>query len=136
MKSYLAVVFTMTFGILAVAGNAYASTNIRNELSTAISQATSAKHATNLVQAQTHLRYVVDCLVGDDSSKTNMTASDPCHGLGRGAISDYVGDKVNRDNLKQALMDAQYGLLTKRLKIAQNAADLAVNNLKNTAMYL
>lgn len=126
----LGVIGLVFFGINSV----YAMPDSRQEITTAIKHAEYANKATNLAQVQLHLRHVINCLVGEQSNKTMPRVNDPCQGMGHGAINDFRGDKVNRDMLKQALLDAQYGLLTKRLKIAQNAADLAEKSLKKSEM--
>ena len=121
------IVFLFTiFGV----STAYANTQAQREISTAITHASLADKMTNVSQVDLHLHHVINCLVGTKGVGFDAKAGDPCLGMGNGAINDYKGDKVNRDMLKQALEDAQYGLMTKRVNIARNAADMAEKRLK------
>lgn len=127
MKNRMLIVFLFTiFGV----STAYANTQAQREISTAITHASLAEKMTNVSQVDLHLHHVINCLVGTKGVGFDAKAGDPCLGMGNGAINDYKGDKVNRDMLKQALEDAQYGLMTKRVNIARNAADMAEKRLK------
>jgi len=127
MKNRMLIVFLFTiFGV----STAYANTQAQREISTAITHASLADKMTNVSQVDLHLHHVINCLVGTKGVGFDAKAGDPCLGMGNGAINDYKGDKVNRDMLKQALEDAQYGLMTKRVNIARNAADMAEKRLK------
>lgn len=118
--------------VLAFAMNsASASTYINQELSTAIAQAAMAQKATSVQQADQYLHLVINCLVGTNGAGFDKTAGDPCNGQGNGAIKDYNEGWVDTQYLKQALEDAQYGLLTSRVKIAQSAANMAKSNLQS-----
>lgn len=118
--------------MLAFAVNsAYASTNINQELSTAIAQASKAQKASSVQQADHYLHTVINCLVGTSGAGFDKTAGDPCNGERNGAIKDYNKGTVDTQYLKQALEDAQYGLLTSRVKIAQSAANMALGNLQS-----
>jgi hypothetical protein len=119
--------------VLFAANSVYANTNARKEISTAIVHAGYAEKMTDVNKVHLHLHHVINCLVGTHGAGFDTKAGDPCLGMGNGAIHDYtykVADKVQRDMLQQALEDAHYGLMTNRLKIAHNAADLAEKNLK------
>ena len=111
--------------------SAYASTNINQELSTAIVQAGKAQKASSVQQADQYLHTVINCLVGTNGAGFDKSAGDPCNGQGNGAIKDYNKGTVDSQYLKQALEDAQYGLLTSRVKIAQSAANMARSNLQS-----
>ena len=129
MKNRVLIVLLFTiFGV----STAYANTQAQREISTAITHASLAEKMTNVNQVDLHLHHVINCLVGAKGVGFDAKAGDPCLGMGNGAINDYKGDKVNRDMLKQALEDAQYGLMTKRVNIARNAADMAIKRLKET----
>jgi hypothetical protein len=134
MKKQLSVILGVIGLVFFGSNSVSAMPDSRQEITTAIQHAEYANKATNLVQVQAHLRHVINCLVGGQSDNAMSSVTGPCDGMGHGAINDFRGDKVNRDMLKQALLDAQYGLLTKRLKIAQNAADLAEKSLKKSEM--
>jgi hypothetical protein len=110
---------------------AYASTNINQELSAAITQAGKAQKASSVQQADQDLHLVINCLVGTNGAGFDKIAGDPCEGQGNGAIKDYNKGMVDSQYLKQALEDAQYGLLASRVKIAQSAADMAKGNLQS-----
>jgi hypothetical protein len=111
--------------------SAYASTNISQELSSAITQAGKAQKASSVHQADQYLHTVINCLVGTNGAGFDKVAGDPCNGQGHGAIKDYNKGTVDAQYLKQALEDAQYGLLTSRVKIAQSAANMARSNLQS-----
>ena len=123
------MLIVLLFTIFGVS-TAYANTQAQREISTAITHASLADKMTNVSQVDLHLHHVINCLVGTKGVGFDAKAGDPCLGMGNGAINDYKGDKVNRDMLKQALEDAQYGLMTKRVNIARNAADMAEKRLK------
>lgn len=112
-------------------GSAYASANVNQELSTAITQAGKAQKASSVQQADQYLHTVINCLVGSNGAGYDRTAGDPCNGQGNGAMNDYDKGTVDKLFLKQALEDAQYGLLTSRVKIAQNAANMASSSLQS-----
>jgi hypothetical protein len=115
--------------------NVYASTNAQQEISTAILHASYAEKMTDVNKVHLHLHHVINCLVGTKGVGFDTKAGDPCLGMGNGAINDFnykKADKLRRDMLKQALEDAQYGLMTDRLQIARNAADLAIKDLKKS----
>lgn len=129
MKNRMLIVFLFTiFGV----STAYANTQAQREISTAITHASLAEKMTKVNQVDLHLHHVINCLVGTKGVGFDAKAGDPCLGMGNGAINDYKGDKVNRDMLKQALQDAQYGLMTKRVNIARNAADMAEKRLQES----
>lgn len=113
------------------AASAFANTTGQHEISHAIMQAKMGSKATSLQQADTHLHKIMNCLVGRNGVGFDAKAGDPC--MGKGAMNDYATGtygKFSRDEMQQALEDAQYGLMTKRPKIARNAADLAYDSLK------
>ena len=121
--------------VLFAANSVYANTNARKEISTAILHAGYAEKMTDVNKVHRHLHHVINCLVGSHGAGFDANAGDPCLGMGNGAIRDYtykVADKVQRDMLQQALEDAHYGLMSNRLKIARNAADLAEKRLKES----
>jgi len=120
---------------LFAAGTAYANTNVHKEISTAILHAGYAEKTTDINKVHLHLHHVINCLVGPHGAGFDAQAGDPCLGMGNGAINDdnyKVADIQHRDSLQQALEDAHYGLMTNRLKIAHNAADLSEKNLKQS----
>jgi len=115
------------------ANAAYASNNAQKEISTAITHAGYAEKVQTVDKVHLHLHHVINCLVGTQGVGFDKQAGDPCLGMGNGAIKDFnykQADKVRRDMLQQALENANYGLMTNRLKIAHNAADLADKDLK------
>jgi hypothetical protein len=112
--------------------SAYADASVNQELSTAITQANKAEKASSVQQADQYLHTVINCLVGTNGAGYDKTAGDPCNGQGNGAMKDYQNEgTVDMQYLKQALEDAQYGLLTSRVKIAQSAANMASGNLQS-----
>ena len=115
-----------------VASTVFANTNAQQEISTAITHAGYAKKMTDVDKVHLHLHHVINCLVGSKGVGFDAKAGNPCQGMGNGAINDYHADKLDRDMLKEALEDAQYGLLTQRLDIARNAADLTIKDLKKS----
>lgn len=124
MKNRLLIVCLFTlFG----AGSAFANTNARHEISHAIMQAKSGGKAMSLQQVDTHLHRILNCLVGRNGVSFDASAGDPC--VGKGAMNDYRGGRFGRDELQQAMEDAHYGLMTKNVSIARNAADLAYHSL-------
>ena len=123
----LSLLFTMF-----VASNVFAKTNAQQEISTAIIHAGYAEKMTDVNKVHLHLHHVVNCLVGNKGAEFDAKAGNPCQGMGNGAINDYKADKLDRDMLKEALEDAQYGLMSNRLDIARNAANLAIIDLKKS----
>ena len=114
---------------------AYAKTNANEEISTAITHAGFAEKMTDVNKVHQHLHHVINCLVGPHGAGFDAKAGDPCLGMGNGAIDDFtykMADKVRRDLLKEALEDANYGLMTSNPQIARNAAELAQKDLKES----
>ncbi|MBI1422329.1 MAG: hypothetical protein GC149_02605 [Gammaproteobacteria bacterium] len=111
---------------------AYASPHAKKEINTAITHASLAEKMSDVKQVHLHLHHVINCLVGPKGVGFDASAGNPCAGMGNGAINDYKADKVDRDMLTQVLEDANYGLLTNRLQIARNAAQLAEKNLRKS----
>lgn len=131
MKNHILIAL-ISLPMLAFAmSSADASTNINQELSTAIAQAGKAQKASSVQQADQHLHLVINCLAGANGAGFDKVAGDPCNGQGNGAIKDYNEGTVDSQYLKQALEDAQYGLLTSRVKIAHSAANMAMGNLQS-----
>lgn len=125
MKNRLLIVCLFTlFG----AGSAFANTHAQHEISHAIMQAKMGGKSMSLQQVDTHLHRIMNCLVGKRGVGFDANAGDPC--MAKGAMNDFKGGRFGRDELQQALEDAQYGLMTKRSSIARNAADLAYDSLK------
>lgn len=131
-KKMLIMTITLPLTLLGT-GSVFASTNAKQEITTAYSQAEQASKAANISETHTYLQKVVNCLVGSKGVGFNANAGTPCNGMGYGAIKDYnykMADKVRRDMLKDALLNANYGMMTNRLQIAHNASDLALKDLK------
>lgn len=123
MKNRLLIVCLFTlFG----AGSAFANT-AQHEISHALIQAKLGSKATTLKQVDTRLQRIMNCLVGKHGIGYEASAGDPC--MGKGAMNDFHGGRFSRDSLQQAMEDAQYGMMTKRVNIARNAADLAIHSL-------
>ena len=131
MKNRILIALISLFALAFAIDSAYASTNVSQELSTAIAQAGKAQKASSVQQADRYLHTVINCLVGANGADYDETAGDPCSGQGNGAMQDYNKGTVDTKYLKQALEDAQYGLLTSRTKIAQSAANMALGNLQS-----
>ncbi|MEJ2398200.1 MAG: hypothetical protein P8Z67_08125 [Gammaproteobacteria bacterium] len=126
MKNRLFIILLFTlFG----AGSAFANTMGQHEISNAIKQAKMGSKATTLQQVDMHLHRVLNCLEGRKGMEYDAKAGDPC--MGKGAMNDFKSGKFGRDELQQAMEDAHYGLMTKRVSIAQNAADLAIHSLSS-----
>lgn len=133
-KPILTAIFSLVAVLFSV-NNVYANTNARKEINTAIMHAGYAKKMTEVNKVHLHLHHVINCLVGSHGAGFDAQAGDPCLGMGNGAINDYnykVADMVQRDMLQQALENAHYGLMSKRLPIARNAAALALKDLQES----
>lgn len=131
-KQVLIMTLTLPLTLLGT-GAAFASTHAKAEISTAQDHAEYAMKASDVSKVHLHLHHVINCLVGPQGVGFDSKAGDPCLHMGHGAIQDFnykMADKVRRDMLKDALLDANYGLMTNRLQIARNAADLADKDLK------
>lgn len=124
MKHRLLIVCLFTiFG----ASSAFAASPAETQATAAMMQAKMGSKAKTLKEAQTHLQRIVNCLVGKDGVGYDGSVGGPC--MGNGAMNDFKGEMFKRTSLERALQDAQYGLMTKRVQIARNAADLAINSL-------
>jgi hypothetical protein len=115
-----------------VAAGAIANTTAQKEIATAITHAGYAEKMTDITKLHQHLHHVINCLVGSRGAEYDAQAGNPCQGMGNGALNDFHADKLERDMLRQALQTAQYGLMTDRLDIARNAAELTLNDLKKS----
>ena len=131
----LFVLAALPFVVLS-ANTSTASTNVQREITTAISNANYVNDAKYVKQAHLYLQHVVNCLVGTRSDEFVANAGDPCIGAGRGAINDYKGDKLDKALLTRALQDAEYGLVTNNIQIAQSAANLSKKSLQEARQTL
>ena len=127
----LTLLISFLFALFASTA-AYAGTEAKKEINTAITHASLAEKMSDVKQVHMHLHHVINCLVGPKGVGFDASVGNPCAGMGNGAINDYKAEKVDREMLQQALEDANYGLVTNRLKIARNAAQLAVKSLKKS----
>lgn len=124
MKNRLLIIFLFTmFG----AGSAFATTTAQHEISGALTQAKLGSKAANLQQVDMHLHKILNCLEGPKGMEYDASVGDPC--TGNGAMNNYKGGHFGRVELNQAMLDAHYGLMTKRASIARNAADLVKHSL-------
>jgi len=132
MKNKLLIASLSLLSTLFAASIAIAGTNATKEINTAITHAGYAEKMTDVNKVHLHLHHVINCLVGPHGFDFDAAAGDPCKGMGNGAINDYKADKLNREMLNSALENAEFGLMTNRLNIAQNAASLARGDLKKS----
>jgi hypothetical protein len=135
MKNHTLVVFVSSLLALLGSNAVYAKTNAQKEISTAVTHAGYAEEMTNVQKVHLHLHHVINCLVGPKGVGFDAKAGDPCMGMGNGAIKDdnyKLVDKLRREMLKDALLNANYGLMTNNLQIARNAAQLAAKDLKKS----
>lgn len=112
-----------------------ANPNAQKEINTAILHAGYAVKMTDVNKVHLHLHHVINCLVGTHGVGFDAKAGDPCMDMGNGAIMDdgyKIADKLRREMLKDALLNADYGLMTNRLTIARNAASLALKDLRKS----
>jgi hypothetical protein len=93
-----------------------AKADIAQELATAEAHAGYAVAAADLKMVQTHLRHVVNCMVGPKGRGYDAAQANPCKDQGEGVMPDFKGDKAKRATLQKALDTARAGL---------HAADLA-----------
>jgi len=138
MKKYVLLATLAIAPALFAANTVYANTNATKEIDTAITHAGYAEKMTTVNKVHLHLHHVINCLVGTHGVGFDAKAGDPCMGMGNGAIHDdnyKVADMQHRTALQDALEDAEYGLMTNRLKIARNAADLADKDLKESVQH-
>ncbi len=67
-----------------------------------------AQHARYAAQADgasgvhRHLQHTINCLVGKSGEGFDVSAGNPCHGKGNGALQDFQGDSATLRLLQQA----------------------------------
>lgn len=131
VKGVRAVAFAAA-GLFAISTAAFAA-GMAKEVSTAAEHAGYAAAATDMKSADSHLRHVVNCLVGPKGKGFDAKQLDPCKGMGNGAIPDTT-DAAGKKMLQEALVKAEAGLKTKDLEKAKADAAAAETLLKKEAM--
>lgn len=115
--------------------NAMAPTiDVAKEIATAQQHADLAAAATDIKAVHMHLTQVINCLVGPSGKAYVAGATDPCTGMGNGALSDTMKTNVTKNRaLERALDRAQSGLKEDELKAAQRAGVAVSAMLKKVA---
>ena len=120
MASMLSRRFSTTLLALAVPMLAQAATSsaVSNQVSVAGIHADMAINATQLETTQLHLHHVINCLEGPTGKDFDAKATNPCHGMGQGAIVDAKDDPQVEAHLNAALKEAKQGLHATTLQAA------------------
>ncbi len=91
------------------------------EIETAATHAGLAAEAKDIKMVHTHLHHTINCLAGVHGPGYDATASNPCAGLGNGALVD-AADAAAKTTLDAALEHAESGLKVDDLTTAQKIA--------------
>lgn len=126
----LAVFSVFTIGLLLAAPFSLAAGNVDQEIATAAAHAQMAATASDKTMADTHLRHVINCLVGSNDKRFNAKAGDPCKGMGDGAINDLGHAPAEHIRLQRALLLSERGLHASNLDNTRQAAKLVAEVLK------
>ena len=95
------------------------------QISTAGKHAGMAAASPDLKGVQTHMKHVVNCLVGPGGQGFDAAAGNPCNGQGQGAIPE-TADAAMKMKLEGALMKARAATTASDLTAAkQNASEAA-----------
>ncbi len=119
---------------LALPVLAFAATpgsSVSNQVSVAGIHADMALDAADLDAAHLHLHHVINCLEGPAGKDFDAKASNPCHGMGDGALVDAKDDPAVESRLRAALKQAQSGVHAKTLDRAHAAAGQAFKLLQH-----
>ncbi|HXS03972.1 MAG TPA: hypothetical protein VN731_05815 [Rhodanobacter sp.] len=103
---------------------------VSNQVSVAGIHADMALDATDLGTVQLHLHHVINCLEGPAGKDFDAKATNPCHGMGQGAIVDAKDDPHVEARLNEALQQARSGLHAKTLQDARASAQQVFNLLQ------
>lgn len=122
----------LALAVPMLAQAAAANSAVSNQVSVAGIHADMAIDATQLETAQLHLHHVINCLEGPDGKDFDAKATNPCHGMGHGAIVDAKGDSHTEARLNEALQQAKSGLHAKTLKDAHADAQQVFNLLQRS----
>ncbi|MEO7067311.1 MAG: hypothetical protein ABI114_10415 [Rhodanobacter sp.] len=130
ITGYLMPALLLALALPIAAYAADAGSAAAKQASTASAHAGMALGAANLKMAQTHLHHVVNCLVGTSGAGFDAAAGNPCKGMGNGAIADAKGDAVTETKLKEALAQANDGIVATTLEATHADAQKAMNTLQ------
>jgi len=122
----LAVGLAVCFAAPAKAADA------QKEIATAAAHAGMAAASTDAKMVTTHLKHVVNCLVGPGASDYDATQADPCKGMGTGAIPDASPEKQMA--LEAALHMAKDGVKEMDMAKAKETAASTQASLGKLAM--
>lgn len=129
-------------GLLLAAGSSRAAgpgAAVHKELSTAILHADFAGRAEDVKGTHTHLRHVINCLVGSGGQNYDARAGDPCRGQGHGAVRDAEAaalPKPVRRRLAQALSLSVIALGVTDAEPASHVARAVMALLKEAKQHL
>ena len=101
---------------------AVALASLADEVKVAVEQSALAHRAASPAEARDHLQQAINCLVGPASKAFDAKASNPCAGLGAGAIAD-TKDVLNREKLQRAATRAQEALAGADLAALSQSAE-------------
>ncbi len=104
---------------------------VSNQVSVAGIHADMALDATDLDTAHLHLHHVINCLEGPAGKDFDAKASNPCHGMGNGAIVDAKAEPAVESRLRTVLKQARLGVHAKTLDSAHAAAGQAFKLLQH-----
>src|SRR5690554_5726690 len=87
-------VLAATFGIaLAImTSSSVLAENMDSQAKTASVHAGLAANSADIKGVHTHLHHSLNCLVGPDGDGFDESQMNPCEGMGKGAISDAIGN--------------------------------------------
>ncbi|HWU78113.1 MAG TPA: hypothetical protein VN043_16565 [Rhodanobacter sp.] len=86
------------------------SSAVSNQVSVAGIHADMAISATDLETVHLHLHHVINCLEGPDGKDFDAKATNPCHGMGLGALVDARDDPAVEARLHLAQKQAEQGV--------------------------
>jgi hypothetical protein len=112
----------VTGGLFTFPMGAYA--DAASEIATAAQHAGFAAAAPDLPQTHTHLRHVMNCLVGPKDGDFDKTTLNPCAQMGNGAFPDESNPEI-KAKLQSAMAAAGDGIASKDEATAKKNATMA-----------
>lgn len=107
------------------------SSAVTNQVSVAGIHASMALDAGDLETVHLHLHHVINCLVGPSGKEYDAKATNPCDGMGQGAIVDAKGNPASEAYLNAALKQARQGLQAGTLQSAHADAQQVFEILRH-----
>jgi hypothetical protein len=130
--SYNFARFLVIAASVACVPTAGMAADLKAEISTAGQHAGLAAAGADIATVHMHLHHTVNCIVGPNGAGFDAKELNPCQNQGAGALVDATSAST-KTSLQTALSQAQAGIASNELGMAQKDAAAAAATLKATS---